>query len=146
MYEFVCGPLPFGGESDDQIELFRAILEAPVRFPGYVKDQDAINMLTNLLERIPELRLGSSSYHAKEIQAHAYYKEFDFDAVAGGYMEAPWQPNAEVLKSAWEPVAEKNQLQKVDDVDDDMSDFGSISGDEKEKDKHKVDMSWTDVF
>ena len=29
---------PFGGESDDQIELFRAILEAPVHFPAYVKD------------------------------------------------------------------------------------------------------------
>ena len=27
-------------------------------------------MLTNMLERIPELRLGSSAQHAKEIQAH----------------------------------------------------------------------------
>ena len=85
MYEFVCGPLPFGADTDDQIELFRAILEAPVTFPPYVKDQTGINILTNLLERIPEVRLGSSSAHANEIKAHAYFKGFDFDAVAGGY-------------------------------------------------------------
>ena len=41
-YEFVCGPLPFGQNcgSDDQLELFREILDAPLRFPHYVPDGD----------------------------------------------------------------------------------------------------------
>ncbi len=154
MYEFICGPLPFGADAgaDDQIELFRAILEQPVKFPNYVKDPDSINILTNLLERIPEVRLGSSSAHAKEIARHAYFTatKFDFDAVAGGYMDPPWKPNAEAIKAQWEPIKKEKQKYEPDedvtkkenggkgkggggifpdDESDDMSDFGSISDD-----------------
>ena len=41
LYEFVAGPLPFGSESDDQLELFREILEHEITFMNYVTDQPA---------------------------------------------------------------------------------------------------------
>ncbi|CAD7971526.1 unnamed protein product [Amoebophrya sp. A120] len=62
MYEFICGPLPFGSsgeEESSQMELFRQILETPVKFPHYVHDEDGVSILSALLEKIPDLRLGA---------------------------------------------------------------------------------------
>merc|ERR1712139_220637 len=102
MHEFICGPLPFGHDTDDQLDLFREILEAPLQFPPYVTDASAVHVIAGLLERTPELRLGSSTHGAKEIQQHAYFQAFDWDAVSGRYMEPPWKPNVETLQSTWE--------------------------------------------
>merc|ERR1719486_1730251 len=55
MHEFICGPLPFGRDTEDQLELFREILEAPLQFPPYVTDDAAIQVISGLLERTPEL-------------------------------------------------------------------------------------------
>lgn len=102
MHEFICGPLPFGHDTDDQLELFREILEAPLQFPHHMSDASAVNVISGLLERTPELRLGSSTHGAKEIQQHPYFQDFDWDAVAGRYMDPPWKPNTEVLQGNWE--------------------------------------------
>jgi cGMP-dependent protein kinase len=60
VFEFICGPLPFGSDTEDQLQLFKEILEAPLHFPNYVVNQTAISVLSALLERQPELRLRSS--------------------------------------------------------------------------------------
>merc|ERR1719436_2297113 len=67
LHEFVVGPLPFGRDTDDQLELFREILEAPLQFPNYVSDETAIAVISGLLERGPELRVGANARGAKEI-------------------------------------------------------------------------------
>merc|ERR1712050_31809 len=72
MHEFIVGPLPFGRDNDDQLDLFREILEAPLKFPSYVKDDSGVGVVSGLLERTPELRLGCSTRGAKEIQQHLY--------------------------------------------------------------------------
>mmetsp|Transcript_56195 Transcript_56195/g.158377 ORF Transcript_56195/g.158377 Transcript_56195/m.158377 type:complete len:135 (-) Transcript_56195:116-520(-) len=102
MHEFIVGPLPFGRDTEDQLELFRDILEAPLNFPSYVNDDTAINIIGGLLERSPELRLGASTRGAKEIKGHVYYKNFDWDALAGRYMGTPWTPNQKKLQMQWE--------------------------------------------
>mmetsp|Transcript_4720 Transcript_4720/g.17838 ORF Transcript_4720/g.17838 Transcript_4720/m.17838 type:complete len:962 (+) Transcript_4720:82-2967(+) len=105
MHEFVVGPLPFGRDSEDQLELFREILEAALQFPSYVVDQPSIAIVTGLLERTPELRLGASVQGAKEIKEHPYFGDFDWDALAGRYMPAPWTPNQKKLQGHWEMAA-----------------------------------------
>ena len=60
VFEFICGPLPFGSDTEDQLQLFKEILEAPLHFPNYVVNQTAISVLSALLERQPELRLRRS--------------------------------------------------------------------------------------
>merc|ERR1719161_2054716 len=104
MYEFICGPLPFGSDTQDQLELFREILEAPLTFPEYVCDETALKLLSSLLERTPELRTGSSTTGAKELKEHPFFNKFEWDAVAGRYMTPPWQPDSNSLMSSWEEV------------------------------------------
>jgi len=102
MHEFIVGPLPFGRDSEDQLDLFREILEAALSFPSYVTDQTSISIVSGLLERTPELRLGASTRSAKEIKEHVYFANFDWDALAGRYLPAPWTPNQQKLQSHWE--------------------------------------------
>ncbi|OLP82460.1 Sulfate adenylyltransferase [Symbiodinium microadriaticum] len=99
LYEFVVGPIPFGAGEEDQMRLFAAISEAPLTFPTYVAE-DAMQVLSGLLERRPERRLGSSG--AKEIKKHLWFKGFDWDALAGGFFPPPWQPDAQAQMRNWE--------------------------------------------
>eukprot|EP01068_Selenidium_serpulae_P009848 Selendium_serpulae@DN5334_c2_g2_i1.p1 len=45
LFEFICGPLPFGNDAEEQLEIFRDILSAKVAFPHYVSDQDAMSLI-----------------------------------------------------------------------------------------------------
>eukprot|EP00746_Dinoflagellata_sp_MGD_P085157 gnl/MRDRNA2_/MRDRNA2_33732_c0_seq1.p1 gnl/MRDRNA2_/MRDRNA2_33732_c0~~gnl/MRDRNA2_/MRDRNA2_33732_c0_seq1.p1 ORF type:complete len:943 (-),score=211.95 gnl/MRDRNA2_/MRDRNA2_33732_c0_seq1:16-2844(-) len=114
MYEFVCGPLPFGHDTEDQLELFREILEAPLQFPEYVTDESALGLVSSLLERTPELRTGSSTTGAKEIKEHAFFGDFDWDAVAGRYMTPPWKPDTNSLMASWEHVPPSDECPAED--------------------------------
>jgi len=104
MHEFIVGPLPFGRDTDDQLDLFREILEAPLQFPIHVTDETAVSVISGLLERTPELRLGTSTRGAREIKEHHYYAGFSWDALVGRYMKAPWLPDLRKLQATWEPV------------------------------------------
>lgn len=102
MYEFVCGPLPFGSDTEDQLELFREILEAPLQFSDYVTDETAVGIVSSLLERTPELRTGSSTRGAKEIKEHVFFFQYEWDAIAGRWMKTPWKPDTNSLMASWE--------------------------------------------
>eukprot|EP00928_Gymnodinium_smaydae_P096053 TRINITY_DN8397_c0_g1_i2.p1 TRINITY_DN8397_c0_g1~~TRINITY_DN8397_c0_g1_i2.p1 ORF type:complete len:874 (-),score=186.07 TRINITY_DN8397_c0_g1_i2:65-2686(-) len=103
MYEFIVGPLPFGADTDDQMALFREILEAPLRIPDYVKDPEAVRVLKALLVRTATKRLGGSEAGAREIKEHSYYEGFNWHALAGGFLEPPWKPPVAELRKSWEP-------------------------------------------
>jgi len=103
LHEFVVGPLPFGKNTEDQLELFREVLEARLEFPAYVTDDTAISLISGLLERAPDLRMGSnSSKGAKEIQEHRYFFSFEWQSLLGQYLIPPWTPDVERIKSNWE--------------------------------------------
>lgn len=101
LHEFVVGPLPFGADTDDQMGIFRSILGDTLVFPDYVKDLEAQALVAGLLDKDPESRLGGLG--AKEIKEQAYYAGFNWDALAGGFFEPPWKPNAQALMKNWEP-------------------------------------------
>jgi len=102
IHEFVVGPLPFGAEATDQMSLFKSILKDPLVIPDFIVDESVKSLITGLLERKTEKRLGSSSTGAKEIKAHEYYKGFNWDALGGGFHEPPWKPDADALMKNWE--------------------------------------------
>lgn len=104
MHEFIVGPLPFGADTEDQMTLFKEILEAPLKFPAYMTDTSAVNLLTMLLERRTDRRLGSSSRGCKDIKAHPYFEGFNWDALAGGFFTAPWKPDKDSIMKNWEPA------------------------------------------
>lgn len=134
MHEFIVGPLPFGRDTDDQLELFREIMEAPLQFPPYVTDATALEVLSGLLERSPELRLGASTRGAKEIKEHPYFTvtRFDWDALAGRYMKAPWVPDQNKTKSHWEMKQGENVLDE--------------GGGEVDTNYEEPSMDWANVF
>eukprot|EP00747_Dinoflagellata_sp_TGD_P125419 gnl/TRDRNA2_/TRDRNA2_174159_c1_seq1.p1 gnl/TRDRNA2_/TRDRNA2_174159_c1~~gnl/TRDRNA2_/TRDRNA2_174159_c1_seq1.p1 ORF type:complete len:502 (+),score=119.07 gnl/TRDRNA2_/TRDRNA2_174159_c1_seq1:1361-2866(+) len=117
MHEFIVGPLPFGRNSEDQLELFREILEAPLSFPNFITDETGISIISGLLERVPELRLGASTRQAKEIKEHRYYQNYPWDAVAGRYMTPPWTPDTVKLQENWEDE-EGKEVFDMDGPDD----------------------------
>lgn len=93
MYEFLCGPLPFGQNCTDRLGVFREILEEPLKFPTYVQSKRiSCDILSSLLERSPEQRLGSSSQEACEVRAHGFFEGFDWDALLERTMAPPWHP------------------------------------------------------
>merc|ERR1712232_765612 len=103
LYEFIVGPLPFGADTDDHMQIFKAIVEEPLTFPDYVTDESALALIKGLIEKRPERRLGGSSLGAKEIKEQPYYTGFGWDALAGGFFKPPWKPDAEALMTSWEP-------------------------------------------
>ncbi|GIX65109.1 protein kinase G AGC kinase family member PKG [Babesia caballi] len=116
LYEFICGPLPFGNDAQDQIEIFRDILKGNLVFPDYVKDQEAINIIKRLLCRVPEVRLGSSINGFKDIKDHSYFKDFDWDKLSGRALQPPFVPQGETYN---EDEAQEQELssQETDDGD-----------------------------
>lgn len=131
MHEFIVGPLPFGRDTEDQLDLFREILEAPLQFPSYVTDETAVSVISGLLERTPELRLGASIRGAKEIKDHSYFAGFSWDGLVGRYMRPPWLPNLQKLQSQWE-------MHKNDQVFEET--------DSNECSKTEPGMEWTAGF
>lgn len=103
LHEFTVGPLPFGANTDDQMAIFRSILNDPLIFPKYVTDGEAQSIVMGMLDKDPTNRLGSSSKGAKEIKEQAYYSGFNWDALAGGFHEPPWKPNVDAQMKNWEP-------------------------------------------
>lgn len=96
LYEFLCGPLPFGNDAEDQLEIFRDILTGKLVFPHYVVDQDAINIMKRLLCRLPEVRIGCSINGYKDIKEHAFFREFNWDKLLGRGISPPLVPQGEV--------------------------------------------------
>jgi cGMP-dependent protein kinase len=103
LHEFVVGPLPFGSDAEDQVTLFSSICEDPLTFPDYVRVEAVKELISGMLERKTERRLGSGR-GAKEIKEHQYYRSnsFKWDALAGGFLQPPFKPNEKELMKNWE--------------------------------------------
>lgn len=120
MYEFICGPLPFVAESDDQLELFRQILQAELKFPRWVRDPSAIGILSNFLERTPQLRLGASKKGIEEIKQHPYFQGYSYDAICARTVVPPWKPDMEALSQEWitcDQLLEDEDAQEIEELD-----------------------------
>lgn len=75
LYEFMCGGLPFGDDVEDPYEVYQAIIKRPLRFPNFFKDQNSRNLMDQLMNKLPEVRLGRSFPHLK---SHSFFTEFDW--------------------------------------------------------------------
>ncbi|UKK01159.2 CGMP-dependent protein kinase [Theileria orientalis] len=120
LYEFICGPLPFGNDAEDQIEIFRDILTGELKFPNYITDQDAINLIKRFLCRVPEVRIGSSINGYKDIKDHPYFRDFDWDKLASRALDPPLIPEGENYnQEVEEQVLESDPEAGTEDTSDD---------------------------
>lgn len=75
LYEFICGGLPFGEEADDPFEIYKEIIKKPITYPHFMADKTAKTIIEQLMNKIPEVRLGGSYTTLKN---HVWFKDFNW--------------------------------------------------------------------
>jgi serum/glucocorticoid-regulated kinase 2 len=90
LYEMLTGLPPFYDENTN--EMYRKILQEPLHFPGpEIVPAAAKDLLTKLLDRNPERRLGASG--ASEIKAHHFFANIDWRKLLQRKYEPSFKPN-----------------------------------------------------
>lgn len=93
MFELLTGSPPF--HSVEEGELFRQILEGPIKFPaGGCITEEAKDFIFQLLQRDPSKRLGFNGGVA-QVKAHAFFKDLNWDVVYKKQMQLPFVPEVE---------------------------------------------------
>eukprot|EP00914_Ancora_sagittata_P026955 GHVO01052901.1.p1 GENE.GHVO01052901.1~~GHVO01052901.1.p1 ORF type:complete len:652 (+),score=108.99 GHVO01052901.1:253-1956(+) len=119
LYEFMCGPLPFGNDAEDQLEIFKAILTGKLTFPHYVTDQDATYLMKRLLCRLPEVRIGCSINGYKDIKEHPFFNDFSWDKLMGRAVTPPLRPKEETYAEDAEQSPTNDEEPSGADLEDD---------------------------
>jgi len=90
LYEMLTGLPPFYDENTN--EMYRKILQDPLHFPGpEIVPAAAKDLLTRLLDRNPERRLGANG--AAEIKAHHFFTNIDWRKLLQRKYEPSFKPN-----------------------------------------------------
>ncbi|MCJ1478564.1 hypothetical protein MMC13_007245 [Lambiella insularis] len=90
LYEMLTGLPPYYDENTN--EMYRKILSEPLHFPGpEIVPPTAKDLLTQLLDRRPERRLGANG--ASEIKAHPFFHSIDWRKLLQRKYEPTFKPN-----------------------------------------------------
>ena len=71
----MCGMVPFGEDADDPHMIYEEIIKKTIKFPGYLKDTKAKKLMEQMINKVPELRLGGSF---ASLKANPWFHEFDW--------------------------------------------------------------------
>ena len=75
MYEFLYGVFPFANETDDPYEIYEEIIKTSIKYPNFVKDKKVKSLINQLLNKVPEMRLGGSF---ASLKSHTWFDNFDW--------------------------------------------------------------------
>lgn len=90
LYEMLSGLPPF--YSEDVNEMYRKILQDPLRFGDEISP-DARSLLTLLLNRDPQQRLGSGVGGAQDIKRHPFFaRHIDWKRLLAKKVQPPFKP------------------------------------------------------
>jgi serine/threonine protein kinase len=89
MYEMMCGRLPFDNRDHDI--LFRQIMMDEVKFPRNIS-AEAKSLLSGLLEKNPQKRLGGGPDDVKEIMEHPFFACINWDDLVHKKIVPPFKP------------------------------------------------------
>ncbi|XP_043466380.1 RAC-beta serine/threonine-protein kinase B [Leptopilina heterotoma] len=92
MYEMMCGRLPF--YNTDHEKLFTLILMEDVKFPRNISNE-AKDMLSGLLIKDPNRRLGGGPNDAKDIMDHAFFSSIDWSDLVQKKIPPPFKPQVD---------------------------------------------------
>ncbi|XP_065312667.1 RAC-beta serine/threonine-protein kinase-like isoform X2 [Gordionus sp. m RMFG-2023] len=90
MYEMLCGRLPF--HHRDHERLFQMIVSHPVRLPTSTLSVPARSLLSGLLVKDPERRLGGGPDDAKEIMRQAFFESINWEDLVAKKITPPFKP------------------------------------------------------
>ena len=89
MYEMICGRLPFYNRDHDV--LFTLIMVEDVKFPRNISN-DAKSLLSGLLEKNPQKRLGGGLEDVREIMAHSFFAIINWNDLVHRKIVPPFKP------------------------------------------------------
>jgi len=89
MYEMMCGRLPFYNRDHDV--LFELILMEDLRFPTQLSSEGK-DLLSQLLQKDPGARLGSSRGDASEVMAHNFFQNVNWKDMFERKVPPPFKP------------------------------------------------------
>lgn len=114
LYRMLCGQKPFKGKVDRDLD--KAVQDRKPTFHQEVFSKDAISLLTGLLQKRPEHRLGCGPRGIEEIKEHAFFKSIDWGLLEAGYIDPPFVPSRdEVNTQSLREIGEfdSNKYQKI---------------------------------
>lgn len=89
LYEMITGLPPF--YSRNRETMFEKIMKAELTFPPTVSET-AKDLLSHLLVRNPQHRLGSGEADAQELKAHPFFFGLAWEDLESGKLPPPWVP------------------------------------------------------
>eukprot|EP00544_Gedaniella_sp_CCMP2646_P014180 CAMPEP_0202483542 /NCGR_PEP_ID=MMETSP1361-20130828/2765_1 /ASSEMBLY_ACC=CAM_ASM_000849 /TAXON_ID=210615 /ORGANISM="Staurosira complex sp., Strain CCMP2646" /LENGTH=632 /DNA_ID=CAMNT_0049111845 /DNA_START=70 /DNA_END=1968 /DNA_ORIENTATION=+ len=89
LYEMLTGLPPF--YCQDRERLFEKIRKETLRYPPSLSPASK-NVLSGLLERDPDKRMGSGPSDAEEIKPHTFFSVIEWDKLRNGETKPPWKP------------------------------------------------------
>lgn len=90
IFEMCCGWSPFYAENTQQ--MYKNIAFGKVRFPKEVLSPEGRSFVKGLLNRNPKHRLGSVN-DARELRAHAFFQDIDWDLLRTKSIPPPFKPH-----------------------------------------------------
>lgn len=113
LYEMLTGLPPFYDQ--DRNIMYKRILQNPLRFPPFLENTDAQDLLIKLLQKDPSKRL----QEAATIRGHPFFKDIDWNKLLSKTYLPPFKPNVDNLLDTsnfdQDFTSEKPQDSVVDD-------------------------------
>ena len=86
MYELFCGKVPFGEDSEDPMEIYKAVSKEDLTFPSFVHDDLFMGLMTKMLKKTPTNRL----WKFEQIKENPYFKDFDWEKLMSFSLTPPY--------------------------------------------------------
>ena len=86
MYELFCGKVPFGEESEDPMEIYKAITKEDLIFPSFVHDDLFMELISKMLKKVPTNRL----LKFEQIKDNPYFQDFDWEKLMSLSLPPPY--------------------------------------------------------
>jgi serine/threonine protein kinase len=88
-YEMLTGLLPFRIPKGEKLSM--KFFKVPINYPKYLND-DEIDLIRKLLTLDPKQRIGNGPNDAKDVKAHPYFKDVDWDKYSRREVKPPFIP------------------------------------------------------
>jgi len=144
VYEFMIGDLPFGNDSQQKAEIFRAVLKAPLVFPESFRKKEwsevSMSLIQGLLQRNPSNRLGAGMDGYSGLMEHKFFEGVDWDGVIARNVSPPYVPSRENYGEAEEKSRMSMVGRSLEDVEEEAE------SEERSKGWEDPDPGWDDDF